>query len=842
MEPAAAGHPAPDPEAVRLPSHPAWLDDASPPRIAHTLTACRKSKCTPGLPKCEPCRRTNSNCEYYDYARQATVPRTYISDLRDKIRALAKKIEDLENEIDTTPDAEVMARRAGLIRFTEADESRFLGPSSGIAITRFVIEMAKQNTDTKSIKEVVNDHTIKQVKSVFRVESRKPTSKVYPMISSVAAESLPTPDLTGALVELFMRKSQYMLPILHEPTFRQEIDAVYNGSQDPCQNFQLRLVIAISMQKIDTRFAGLADSFYLAALPYLDNCIKRMDVSTLQCFALMALYSLLTPTRTAAYWVVGVAVKLCQELGLTNEDTIGKAPNGQPLDCLAVDMRRRLFWIITSLEYGLSHSLGRPSAFSFTHDHIDVKFFEMVDDHYITPDGVLPDGLPIMKKCIAIHFFKMRILQAEIRRRLYLRKRSTPVDNQDPWFTQMLDKLDRWVENCPRNDEGSGLSELWFHGRRNTMIVFMFRPSPQIPEPSLDAARRCYKASIFNVKMHLEQVETKSVDLTWIFTQSVFMALNTILWSLSYPEIRQENSREDVMYHIGMATKVLAVSSERWPGVESALRLYNNLIDGCLKAYSSDESYVVHSPPSNRPSPGASHEYASPSPASNSSNNQDGSSPLPQHSPSLSTHVPSPYYPRSIAATSDAGLQSSPGTSHHSNTPLDPLPPPPPPPPSSRNTYDSASPDTAYYSYSNNGDNRSHRSNSHIQLPPITQIGNTSRYMLGPELQNTFDPHSIHNALPSISSHDLRHLDPSFDTFHPQSNHSFQDFGSMAWMNQYSQFYNQPYQPSHSLGERTLSRPQQQAELMDILMDDLPNISQQLGNDSSTFYSNGYVP
>lgn len=253
-----------------------------------------------------------------------------------------------------------------------------------------------------------------------------------------------------------------MLPTVHEPSFRQDVDAVLNGSQDPCQNFQVRLVIAISMQKISTDYAGLADSYYLAALAYLDASIRRMDLATLQCLALMGQYSLLTPTRTAAYWVVGVATKLCQDLGLDDESTITHSSYGRPLDFLEVDMRRRLFWIIVSMEYGLSHSLGRPSASCVSHDHINVKFFETVDDNFITPSGVVAGSIPIMKKCIAIHFFQMRLLQAEIRRTLYLKKRPTPADDQDPWFTNMLEKLDSWVATCPKNDEGSGLSEYWY--------------------------------------------------------------------------------------------------------------------------------------------------------------------------------------------------------------------------------------------------------------------------------------------------------------------------------------------------------------------------------------------
>ena len=252
-----------------------------------------------------------------------------------------------------------------------------------------------------------------------------------------------------------------MLPTLHDPTFRQEVEEVFDGSNDPCQNFQLRMVIAISMQKLSTDYAGLADSYYLAALPFLEASLKRMDVRALQCLALIAQYSMLTPTRTAAYWVVGMAVKLCQDLGLTEESTITKSPTGETLNCLEIDMRRRLFWVVMSMEFGLSHSLGRPSCFSTSHDHINVKFFQQVDDKYITPDGVLPGAKSILPKCIAIHFLKMRLLQAEIRRTLYLNKRDTPVNDHDPWFHEMEDKMEFWVTSCPKNDGGSGLSEKW---------------------------------------------------------------------------------------------------------------------------------------------------------------------------------------------------------------------------------------------------------------------------------------------------------------------------------------------------------------------------------------------
>ncbi|KAG5304935.1 fungal specific transcription factor domain-containing protein [Histoplasma capsulatum G186AR] len=799
--------------------NPAHLEEVANGRIAHTLTACtrcrqRKSRCDPGIPRCEPCQRSNAKCVYYDPARNRTISRTYILQLRERIKMLSQELAQVESEISHSTDAEFMVRGAGLIKFKETDEPRFLGPSSGITITRLVMEIAKQNTNSKSIKEVVNEATAQEIKYAFTLESQKPTSKIYPMISSVAEPNLPPRELAYRLVDIFMAKAQYMLPTLHEPSFRREIDAVLDGSQDPCHNFQARLVIAISMQKLSPQYAGLADSYYLAGLSFLDASIKRMDLSTLQCLALIAQYSILTPTRTAAYWVVGVAVKLCQDLGLTDEATITKSPSG-PLDCLELDMRRRLFWIITSMEYGLSHSLGRPSAFAVTHDHINMEFFSMVDDRFITRGGILPGSQPIMKKCIAIHFFKMRLLQAEIRRTLYLKKRDRPLDDKDPWFTTMLAKLDRWVTSCPKNDEGSGLSELWFTGRRNTMIVFMFRPSPQIPEPSLEAARRCYDASTFNIKMHKTQVATGSVDLTWVFTQSVFMALNTILWSLSYPSIRQEHTIDEVKSHIAVALDIIIVSAERWPGVESALQLYRNLIAGCLRAYGTDESYVVKSP-SNRPSPSSSQEATTPpalsSPCSDatvsvtsSRHTTIGERVTPDPSPSLSRANPNlvnPPQPYPICV----GRNPSPGSSEATTSPAPFIP------------------QTKY------------------QQPtqPMEPVVTTS---YAPPAANSgdpaFDPNSLYNHFPSVLP-GLQHWDPNYtaaSTTAGYLSYSNANVDPLFWLgsigDQYSQFFNQQY-PTDVRG-RSLTQ-EEHMELMANLVQNPPDASCR-SNEPMAYYS-----
>ncbi|EME50181.1 hypothetical protein DOTSEDRAFT_68893 [Dothistroma septosporum NZE10] len=588
------------------------VDGPASNQVAHTLTACtrcrqRKTRCDPGLPRCTPCERTNSICEYYDSNRGHNVNRNYVVWLQHKVRELEEELEKVENE-DAADDPEAMMRAAN-VRVHDAKESKYLGPSSGIHITRLVMQLAKQFTDAKSIKDIVPDKRARQIKDLYAQEQAKPTSKIYPLISDVAAIELPNRALADLLVQLYKLKVQPMYPALHEPTLDKDVETLFNNQSQATsyQHFVCRMVIAISLQKMDTQYAGLADSYYLAALKYLEPVVRPMDLRTLQCFALMAEYSLLTPTRTAIYYVVGIAVRLVQALGLNEERTITRGRGDGTTNYLEVDLRRRIFWCIMVMEWGLAHSIGRPSILATGQDHIDVGWFETCDDQYITPEGIDPAApRPTLKKWVAIHFFKMRLLQLEIRRKLYQCKRAEPKDDSDPWFIRMDAKLTAWRDASPAQDEGIGLDKVWFVGRYNTMIVFLYRPSPQVPRPTLEAAFKCFDACEYNIYMQREQISKRNVDLTWVFTQALFLAINTILWALSYVEVRRKHKRETVLRHLDVAMDSIQLASERWPGVASAVQLYSNLITAIMKIYERDSDIPISAAtPSDAASPGS---------------------------------------------------------------------------------------------------------------------------------------------------------------------------------------------------------------------------------------------
>lgn len=242
-------------------------------------------------------------------------------------------------------------------------------------------------------------------------------------------------------------------PTLHEKVLLKDVDAVFDGDPDPYRNFVVRMVMAISLQKLDAQYAGLADSYYLAAMQHFENVIRPKDLRTLQCLILIGQYSLLTPTRTAVYYVIGLATRICQQLGLGEEKTITAGYDMGLVDPLELDMRRRMAWIVVTNEFGLAQSMGRPNGFAKSDDFVDVSFFATVDDGKITEEGIQP-GEPCGKKLVSIHFCKMRLLQAEIRRVLYEKSLpEKPRHEGHPWFTQMEEKIKGWLDSSPEKPE-----------------------------------------------------------------------------------------------------------------------------------------------------------------------------------------------------------------------------------------------------------------------------------------------------------------------------------------------------------------------------------------------------
>lgn len=132
------------------------------------------------------------------------------------------------------------------------------------------------------------------------------------------------------------------------------------------------------------------------------------------------------------------------------------------------------------------------------------------------------------------------------------------------------------------------------------MRISMYRPSPQISKPSPRAAQICFDSSRFIIDQSVKQVQTNSVDITWIFLLVLNMSLNAILWTTSYEEVRQLHPRDEVEALVEGSLDVLDRCAERWPGSDNSSQLYAIFSKACLQSYEANDyraNAILTTPP-----------------------------------------------------------------------------------------------------------------------------------------------------------------------------------------------------------------------------------------------------
>lgn len=131
------------------------------------------------------------------------------------MRNLEKELKQYTDDVESSDDA--MMRPGGLVRLNETDETpRYLGPSSGIAMTRLLMEEAKRYTDSKRIADLIPEINKRRRDRANRMQSivsmggsvsgPSGRKKSYPMTSEHPADALPAKKVYDKLLECFNQR------------------------------------------------------------------------------------------------------------------------------------------------------------------------------------------------------------------------------------------------------------------------------------------------------------------------------------------------------------------------------------------------------------------------------------------------------------------------------------------------------------------------------------------------------------------------------------------------------------------------------------------------------------
>jgi hypothetical protein len=136
----------------------------------------------------------------------------------------------------------------------------------------------------------------------------------------------------------------------------------------------LHLVYAIGGRFLETTGqlgAFSPEDHHAAALQHLDEILEFNDMRTIEVLLLLSLYSLRAPKGPGAWTYVGLAMRLCIDLGLHRRTKAKGSRSASLLTLSALEMRKRVFWTAYCLDRQVSIVLGRP--FSISDRDIDAE-------------------------------------------------------------------------------------------------------------------------------------------------------------------------------------------------------------------------------------------------------------------------------------------------------------------------------------------------------------------------------------------------------------------------------------------------------------------------------------
>ncbi|KAK7208009.1 fungal-specific transcription factor domain-containing protein [Myxozyma melibiosi] len=352
-------------------------------------------------PSCDACRERKVKCDASESSAcsECTSRKLKCQFTKDSSRRMSslKQVQDLERQL-----AHARARIAALADASPPIASSISSPSSPLAPPSAIVSHVggpQPNFDFAHLRQ----HLLQYNRGVFKPpagfrEAAEPTSH---MLAVSSPASLPPRSEANALLDAYCETIHKWLPILHWPTFLEQIDCLYASDSGLAEvspawasTFFAVLACGARGQSLHGDLARRATEkgrkYVLIACSYTDLFTDAFEVDHCRSALLVAVFLLDLNCTSAAWTWVSAALRKAQDIGLHCE----RDQNLSGLSPIDIELRRRVWWAIYVWDRLLSSELGRPYLVS--DDDCSVAFPAPVDCVNITPLGVNVESMRSM--------------------------------------------------------------------------------------------------------------------------------------------------------------------------------------------------------------------------------------------------------------------------------------------------------------------------------------------------------------------------------------------------------------------------------------------------------------
>ncbi|RDX40746.1 hypothetical protein OH76DRAFT_1365731 [Lentinus brumalis] len=310
-------------------------------------------------------------------------------------------------------------------------------------------------------------------------------------------DDFPPGDLLDTLVELYFRKINDMLPLLHEPIFKQSIqDGLHlrNGGFGAT----VLLVCANGSRFVrDPRvLLDGSDDWHSAGWRWYQQVEDRQKLELapaklydLQLCALMAHFLSGSTAPQATWTLLGNGIRRAIDVGAHRKKVYHTKPT------IEDELWKRAFWILVLNEWTHSYGLGRPSAIH--EEDVDVALPTTIDDEYWSSPGQddgpkQPEGKP-SKVASLVALIRLSQILAFATRTLYPINKSKRTDSS--WEQRIVAELDsalnNWVDSLPNHLQWDPNREDPLHLMQSaTLLGHYYQVQIAVHRPFLSAACR----------------------------------------------------------------------------------------------------------------------------------------------------------------------------------------------------------------------------------------------------------------------------------------------------------------------------------------------------------------
>ncbi|OJD29633.1 positive regulator of purine utilization [Diplodia corticola] len=498
-------------------------------RVTKACYRCRhrKSKCDLRFPTCGACQRANVPCVGYDAVERRERPRSDVAYLEDKVAQL-----------------EIELRRLRSVQ--SVDSSKLVDT----AISTLTQSLAKTISHP-------NHHPNRAVSH----SSRTPALARHPLVSlhsplflsqspsppvCVAADPAPSrPENTRCstialiprhVIDIMLKNYTDIYlpqaPYIEETQLHASCERVFAQDGATASHFDIFLVaicLAVSATTLirhdEGRATAAAEEFWNTAKGHLVYINDEQPWQRLRALLMLTHYGFVNPRAVNLVNTIGAALRLAVHLGLHQELP---AQEQAKLDWSTIDIRRKLFWAIYSVDAACHFVLYR--AFVFPRNAITAKYPESI---FNPQDSAGTEQSP------ATHIWPLRQYEAEVSAMLSRNSSSSLSPCPLPlevWRKRAVQRIEEWYAATHTSGNGRPGERIEFRELMYQHNIFRLNCSSiRFPEPTLEMRKNSLNAAIAMASIYARNTRLGKLFYIWHALYQLFDAgvclLETIMFA-----------------------------------------------------------------------------------------------------------------------------------------------------------------------------------------------------------------------------------------------------------------------------------------------------------------------